>query len=104
MAEIKEAIIYGSNKWSDLKPLRLDDSDLQKVDWIKYYPEEYLMKAVIKDNRLLCKDCNISKCIINSPRIPTSSFDDINISKVICLGFASGILKKRTGIDFNLID
>jgi glycosyltransferase involved in cell wall biosynthesis len=68
------------------------------------YPEDYLKKAVTEDNRLLCEGCSISRCIIDFPRISISSLEDIDISRVICLGFASGVLNKRTGIDFDLSD
>lgn len=47
MAEIKEVTIYGSNKWSDLKPLSLQDKDLKKVEWEKYYKEEYKKSQIV---------------------------------------------------------
>lgn len=46
MPEIKEVTVYGSNKWSDLKPISLDDEDLQSVEWDKYYKEEYTKKQI----------------------------------------------------------
>jgi len=47
MADIKEVTVYGSNKWSDLKPLELDDKDLQMVDWDRYYKEEFDKKQIV---------------------------------------------------------
>jgi len=47
MAEIKVVIIYGSNKWSDLKSLRLNDEDLQMVDWDRYYKEEHEKRQIV---------------------------------------------------------
>lgn len=47
MTQIKEVIVYGSNKWSDLKPLDLNDEDLQMVDWDKYYKEEYTKNQIV---------------------------------------------------------
>lgn len=47
MYEIKEATIYGSNKWSDIKPLELDDENLLLVDWDKYYKEEYEKTQIV---------------------------------------------------------
>jgi len=47
MAEIKEVTVYGSNKWSDLKPLDLNDEDLQMVDWDRYYKQEFNKNQVV---------------------------------------------------------
>jgi len=47
MAEIEEVTIYGSNQWSDLKPLDLKDEDLQMVDWDRYYKEEFDKKQIV---------------------------------------------------------
>lgn len=46
MPEIKEVTIYGSNAWTDLKPLKLSDEDLQMVDWNKYYKDVYNKKQI----------------------------------------------------------
>lgn len=47
MAEIKEITVYGSNEWSDLKPLELDDEDLVLIDWDKYEREIYPKKQIV---------------------------------------------------------
>lgn len=47
MAEIEEVTIYGSNQWSDLKPLDLNDEDLQLVDWDRYYREEFEKTQIV---------------------------------------------------------
>ena len=47
MSEIKEVTIYGSNQWSDLKPLDLKDEDLQGVDWDRYYKEKFEKKQIV---------------------------------------------------------
>ena len=47
MPEIEEVTIYGSNQWSDLKPLDLKDEDLQMVDWDRYYKEEFDKKQIV---------------------------------------------------------
>lgn len=47
MGEIDEVKIYGSNKWSDLKPLDLNDKDLIMVNWDRYYPETYKKKQIV---------------------------------------------------------
>ena len=47
MADIKEVVIYGSNKWSDLKPLELYDPDLVQVEWLKYYKEVFTKKQIV---------------------------------------------------------
>ena len=46
MAEIEEVTVYGSNKWSDLKPLELDDEDLVQVEWLKYYKDKFKKKQI----------------------------------------------------------
>ena len=47
MAEIKEVTVYGSNQWSDLKPLKLDDEDLVQVPWLKYYDDVYTKNQIV---------------------------------------------------------
>jgi len=47
MPEIEEVTIYGSNQWSDLKPLDLKDEDLLMVDWDRYYKEEFDKKQIV---------------------------------------------------------
>lgn len=47
MAEIQEVMCYGTNQWTDLKPLNLSDEKLQLVDWDKYYKEEYEKKQIV---------------------------------------------------------
>lgn len=47
MAEIEEVTVYGSNEFSDLKPLDLNDDDLQMVDWDRYYKEEFQKTQIV---------------------------------------------------------
>ena len=47
MAEIKEVTVYGSNQWSDLKPLQLNDEDLVQVSWLKYYKEKFSKNQIV---------------------------------------------------------
>lgn len=47
MAEIKEVTVYGSNQWSDLKPLQLNDEDLVQVPWLKYYDDVYTKNQIV---------------------------------------------------------
>ena len=47
MPEIKEVTVYGSNKWTDLKPLDIYDEDLILEDWDKYYKEEHKKKQIV---------------------------------------------------------
>ena len=47
MAEIPEVTIYGSNDFSDLKPLDLSDDDLQMVDWDRYYKEKFEKQQIV---------------------------------------------------------
>jgi N-acetyl-anhydromuramyl-L-alanine amidase AmpD len=47
MPELDEVTVYGSNKWSDLKPLDLNDEDLVMVDWDRYYKEEYEKSQIV---------------------------------------------------------
>jgi len=46
MTDIKEAIIYDPNKWSDLKPLDLKDEDLVMADWDRYYKEVFIKNQI----------------------------------------------------------
>lgn len=65
------------------------------------FPEDYLHKAVFGDNRLLCKGCRIERCMIETPKISRGGdISDIDICRIVCLAFAAGILKQRTGIDY----
>jgi len=67
-------------------------------------PEEHLYKAVFSDHRLLCEGCKLDPllvCRIRSPKLkkhPISS--TIDIQRVTCLAVAAGILKQRTGINY----
>jgi N-acetylmuramoyl-L-alanine amidase len=47
MAEIKEVTVYGSNQWSDLKPLALSDEDLVQIPWDKYEEQVYDKKQIV---------------------------------------------------------
>jgi N-acetylmuramoyl-L-alanine amidase len=47
MPELQEVTIYGSNQWTDLKPLDLNDEDLKMVDWDKYYQQEFEKKQIV---------------------------------------------------------
>jgi len=47
MAEIEEITVYGSNKWSDLKPLKLNDKDLVQVEWLKYYKDKFKKNQIV---------------------------------------------------------
>ena len=47
MSEIDEVTIYGSNKWSNLKPLKLDDDDLVQVKWLKYYKDNFEKRQIV---------------------------------------------------------
>jgi N-acetylmuramoyl-L-alanine amidase len=47
MAQIEEVVIYGSNKWSDLKPLEMSDEDLVQVKWLKYYKDTYEKNQIV---------------------------------------------------------
>ena len=64
-------------------------------------PGELLDEAVSRDNRLLCEGCRIGKCRISQVRLPRHGSSDEYLCRVICLAFASGILKQRTGIDYS---
>jgi len=65
------------------------------------FPEDYLEKAILKDNRLLCKGCKIKNCKINSLNLGKEGISDKYLCRVVCLAFASGILKQRNGLEFN---
>lgn len=47
MPELREVTVYGSNQWTDLKPLDLNDEDLELVDWDKYYAQEFPKKQIV---------------------------------------------------------
>ncbi|MFX0091771.1 MAG: glycosyltransferase [Candidatus Hodarchaeota archaeon] len=83
-------------KRETFKPDSLYYSALRYLD----FPENYLYKAVFQDNRLLCKGCRIKECEMDSPRLPRQGISNKYLCRVICLGFAAGILKKRTSADY----
>jgi glycosyltransferase involved in cell wall biosynthesis len=64
------------------------------------FPEDYLHRAVYEDNRLLCKGCRIQKCKMKKTQLPRQGDSDDYLCRVVCLAFASGILKHRTGLDY----
>ena len=37
MPDIKEVTVFGSNKWSDLKPFDVSSDKLRNIEWTKYY-------------------------------------------------------------------
>jgi len=47
MPELQEVTVYGSNKWTDLKPLDLKDEDLIMEDWDKYYKDIFDKKQIV---------------------------------------------------------
>ncbi len=65
------------------------------------FSEDWLSKAVTKDNRLLCEGCKIQRCKIDVPKNHISGTSDEDLSKLVCLAFSSGILKQRTGKDIS---
>ncbi len=74
-----------------------------------YTPEEELHKAVFSDNRLLCNDCQLEPhlgCRISQPKISetlaglSGEIPETEIRRAICLAVAAGILKQRTGADY----
>ncbi|OYT53637.1 MAG: hypothetical protein B6U77_03590 [Candidatus Hecatellales archaeon ex4484_218] len=64
-----------------------------------------LLKAVFEDNRLLCKGCRmekIQKCTIKVKKLSKIKIkSEINLHRLTCLAVAAGILKQRTGVDYN---
>ena len=90
---------FGLTKYcrrESFKPDSLSFSALRCMD----FPEDYLYKAVFQDNCLLCKGCRIRKCKIDVQRLPRQGDSDKYLCRVVCLAFASGILKQRSGIDY----
>ena len=82
---------------NSLRPDSLFYSALRYIN----FPEDYLHKAVFLDNRLLCEGCRIKKCKIETPKISgEGDISDVDICRIICLAFAAGILKQRTGMDY----
>ncbi len=65
------------------------------------FPEDYLARAILKDNRLLCKECKIKNCKMDSPNLGKEVISDKYLCRVVCLAFASGILKQRTSLEYN---
>jgi len=47
MAEIGEVTIYGSNKWSDLKPLPIPSDKIVSVPWTRYERKVYPKKQIV---------------------------------------------------------
>jgi glycosyltransferase involved in cell wall biosynthesis len=79
------------------EPDSLRHSALRYID----FTEDQLSNAIIHDNRLLCKECKIGKCRINVKTLSKDGESDEYLCQVVCFAFASGILKKRTGIDYS---
>lgn len=70
------------------------------------FSKDYLYKAVFFDNRLLCADCDLGtlqECRIKSAELAGEMINsDIGMHRTTCLAVAAAILKRRTGIDFEL--
>jgi len=47
MAEIKEVNVFGSNKWSRLKPFKISSKKLKQIEWSKYYDETHPKKQIV---------------------------------------------------------
>lgn len=47
MAMLPEINVYGSNKWSDLKPFDTKGGKLKQVDWEKFYDEKFTKKQIV---------------------------------------------------------
>lgn len=45
--DIREVICYGSNKWSDLKPLDIKDPKLYQLKWNKYVKSDFSKKQFV---------------------------------------------------------
>jgi GT2 family glycosyltransferase len=78
----------------------------QTVSPVRYldFTEDYLAKAVVLDNRLLCAGCTfdkLQKCkIIKKQLLKKKSTSEIDLHRVVCLALAAGILKQRMGINY----
>lgn len=80
------------------KPGSLYHSALRFID----FPEEYLQKGIFEDNRLLCRGCPILRCQIDEQKLSREDESEKNLCEIMCLAFASGILKQRTGKNYEL--
>jgi len=81
------------DKWSLFSPARYIT-----------FSKDYLSEAVFHNNTLLCKDCmfdSFQKCHIQENQlIKNFIISDINLHRLLCLALAAGILKQRTGKDY----
>jgi glycosyltransferase involved in cell wall biosynthesis len=66
----------------------------------RHFSSEDLVKAIFQDNRLLCRGCPVQKCKFETMNLPKQGNSNEFLYRLICLAFASGILKKRTGIEY----
>jgi glycosyltransferase involved in cell wall biosynthesis len=68
------------------------------------FKEDYLKRAVMSNNKLLCNSCKFDafqKCKILNPKLLTTDLkSNIDLHRITCLAIATGILKQRTGIDY----
>ena len=68
------------------------------------FNKDFLNKALFYDNRLLCKGCkfdSFQKCHIQDMQlIKNFILSDVNLLRLICVALAAGILKQRTGYDY----
>ena len=92
--------LVGVMKYCKRESFNADSIIFQAFKFLDF-EEEYLQKAIFQDNRLLCKGCKIQRCKIEFPKLPKHGDSFEYCYNIICLGYAAGILKKRTGIDYN---
>ena len=65
---------------------------------------ELLSSALFRDHRLLCRDCPFGECRITRSYLPRKTLPDAKyVRQLTCVGWAAGIYKVRTGIDYEWV-
>lgn len=60
-----------------------------------------LASALFSDHRQLCKDCPLGTCRITHSFLPRRTLENAHcLRRITCLGYAAGIYKVRSGIDY----
>jgi len=65
---------------------------------------EVLGSALFSNHKLLCRNCPFGECRIRTSDLPRKTLPDAKyVRQLTCLGWAAGIYKVRTGIDYEWV-
>ncbi len=64
---------------------------------------ELLGSALLRDHRLICTGCPFGKCRISRSCLPRKTLTDKYVRQLTCVGWAAGVYKGRSGINYTWV-